>query len=94
MNFSEVNELNVLKKEKFLFIKFCKLLDFPGFLPKNFPGFFSFQPEIKRGGHVRKYGDFMNPKCDRKHVFWYFQAICTDLHRFCIGSAHTNIPQN
>ena len=50
MNFSEVNELNVLKKEKFLFIKFCKLLDFPGFLPKNVPGFFSFQPEIKRGG--------------------------------------------
>ena len=50
MNFSEVNELNVLKKEKFLFIKFCKLLDFPGFLQKNIPGFFSFQPEIKKGG--------------------------------------------
>ena len=61
MNFSEVNELNVLKKEKFLFIKFCKLLDFPGFLPKNVPGFFSFQPEIKRGGARSKKRRFHVP---------------------------------
>ena len=61
INFSEVNEVKVLKKEKFLFIKFCKLLDFPGFLPKNFPVFFSFQPEIKKGGARSKRWRFHEP---------------------------------
>ena len=49
-NFSKVNELKFLKEEKFLFIKFCELLDFPVFNQKTFPVFFFISTRNEKAG--------------------------------------------
>ena len=66
-----MNELNFLKKTKF-FIKLCEI--FPVFDQKTVPFFFSFRPEMKRGGTFKKIAivrslKYVNPKNDALEIF-------------------------